>query len=39
MQEACERFPNKLKISERSILADKYVFAEIMKELKFMDEG
>jgi deoxyadenosine/deoxycytidine kinase len=36
MEEACLRYPNKLKISERSILADKYVFAELMKELGYM---
>lgn len=36
MEEAYMRHPNKLLISERSILADKYVFAEIMKELGYM---
>jgi hypothetical protein len=30
MQQACQLFPNKVKISERSILADKHVFSEIM---------
>ncbi len=39
MKEAHQRFPNKLKISERSILADKYVFAEIMRDLEYMDKS
>jgi len=39
LHEACERYPNKLKISERSILADKYVFAELMKDLGYMDKA
>lgn len=39
LQEACERFPDKIKISERSILADKHVFGELMKELGYMDQA
>lgn len=39
LQEACERYPNKIKISERSILADKYVFSQLMKDLGYMDEA
>lgn len=34
-----DRYPDKLKISERSILADKYVFSELMKDNGYMDEG
>ena len=34
-----KRYPEKIKISERSILADKYVFSELMKDLKYMDSG
>lgn len=34
-----DRYPDKLKISERSILADKYVFSEIMKDNGYMDES
>jgi hypothetical protein len=34
-----ERYPDKLKISERSILADKYVFSELMKDNGYMDES
>jgi deoxyguanosine kinase len=37
LQEAMERYPDKLKISERSILADKYVFSELMKDNGYMD--
>ena len=29
--------PNKLIVCERSILADKYVFSELMKDLGYMD--
>jgi len=39
MQEACQRYPDKIKISERSILADKFVFSEIMRDLEFMDKS
>ena len=39
LKEACERFPEKMKISERSILADKYVFSQLMKDLGYMDEA
>lgn len=39
LQEACERYPEKMKISERSILADKYVFSQLMKDLGYMDEA
>ncbi len=39
LQEAMQRFPDKLKISERSILADKYVFSELMKDNGYMDES
>ena len=39
LQEACERYPDKIKISERSILADKYVFSQLMKDLGYMDEA
>ena len=39
MQEAIQRFTNKIKISERSILADKYVFSELMKDEGYMDES
>ena len=28
-----------MKISERSILADKYVFSQLMKDLGYMDEA
>ena len=38
LQEAYERYPDKLKISERSILADKYVFSELMKDSGYMNE-
>lgn len=34
-----DRYPDKLKISERSILADKYVFSELMKDNGYMDES
>jgi deoxyadenosine/deoxycytidine kinase len=33
------RFPEKIKISERSILSDKYVFSSLMKDLGYMDEA
>jgi deoxyadenosine/deoxycytidine kinase len=36
IQEATLRFPHKVKISERSILADKHVFSELMRDLGFM---
>ena len=39
MHEAKQRFPDKIKISERSILADKYVFSQLMKDLGYMDES
>jgi deoxyadenosine/deoxycytidine kinase len=39
LHEAIQRYPNKIKISERSILADKYVFSELMKDLGYMDEA
>ena len=39
LQEAYARYPDKLKISERSILADKYVFSELMKDSGYMDES
>lgn len=39
LQEACHRFPDKIKISERSVLADKYVFAQLMKDLGYMDKA
>ena len=39
MHEAKQRFPDKVKISERSILADKYVFSQLMKDLGYMDES
>lgn len=39
LEQACERYPEKIKISERSILADKHVFSEIMRDMKFMDES
>jgi deoxyguanosine kinase len=39
MQEACQRYPDRIKISERSILADKYVFSEIMRDLEYMDKS
>lgn len=39
LQEACSRFPDQIKISERSVLADKYVFAQLMKDLGYMDKA
>lgn len=39
LQEACQRYPEKIKISERSILADKYVFSQLMRDLGYMDEA
>jgi len=39
LHEAIQRFPEKIKISERSILADKYVFSQLMKDLGYMDES
>jgi deoxyguanosine kinase len=39
IQQAANRFPNKVKISERSILADKHVFSELMRDLGFMAES
>lgn len=39
MQESAKRYPDKVKISERSILADKYVFSELMKDLGYMSEA
>ena len=34
-----QRFPDKIKISERSILADKYVFSQLMRDLGHMDKS
>jgi hypothetical protein len=34
-----QRYPEKIKISERSILADKYVFSQLMKDLGYMDQS
>jgi len=39
LKEAIQKYPDQLKISERSILADKYVFSELMKDLGYMDES
>ena len=39
LNDAYERYPDKLKISERSILADKFVFSQLMKDLGYMDES
>ena len=39
LQEACDRYPDKIKISERGILADKFVFSQLMKDLGYMDEA
>ena len=39
LQKAFEENPNSIKIAERSVLADKYVFSQIMKELGFMEEA
>jgi deoxyadenosine/deoxycytidine kinase len=39
LRDACLRFPGKIKISERSVLADKYVFSCLMKDLGYMDEA
>jgi deoxyadenosine/deoxycytidine kinase len=33
LQESIQRSPEKIKIMERSILSDKYVFSELMKDL------
>ena len=38
LNDALQRFPTKLKISERSILADRYVFSSLMKDLGYIDE-
>jgi deoxyadenosine/deoxycytidine kinase len=37
MQQSCEDFPDSIKITERSILADKFVFSAIMRDLEYMD--
>lgn len=39
MNEAMQRYPEKIKISERSILADKYVFSQLMRDLGYMDQS
>jgi deoxyadenosine/deoxycytidine kinase len=39
LHEAALRHPDKVKISERSVLADKYVFSELMKDLGYMNEA
>lgn len=39
LNEAAQRHPDKVKISERSVLADKYVFSELMKDLGYMNEA
>ena len=39
LQEAISRYPEKVKISERSILADKFVFSRLMQDLGYMNES
>lgn len=39
MKEAMQREPGKILILERSILADRYVFSELMKDLGYMNEA
>ncbi len=38
LNEAISRSPKGIKIAERSILADKHVFSQLMKDLGYMDE-